>query len=79
MHRPDDEDWLADAVHLRRGRENGIEKNTSRVAKINTHHGLNVRVRNCAKLLKLEFKIGSDVDVCALVLRRIAVPGRREN
>lgn len=45
----------------------------------NTHHWLNVGMRHRIKLRILQLVITLDVDERALVLRRIAVLGRREH
>lgn len=44
-----------------------------------THHGLNIGMRHGIELRELQLVIGTNVDVSALVLRHVAVLGRRED
>lgn len=43
------------------------------------YHGLDIRMRNRVKLVVLELELGAEVDICALVLRRVAISGCRED
>lgn len=43
------------------------------------YHWLDVGMRDRIKLVEAELIVGADVDVCALILRLVAILGRREN